>query len=155
MDFLLILYKTKENPLLPYVWISHRKCVHFVFNIGQNCSFMFRVFCLHIYVVQHCFHQGSPTLFRTCVQQKQCLGERKQQNKMPTTKHDANHTDSNKQTTTTTREREQSCTYLVKFLPLAPTAEVCASPTNNNTTFDILDRDTQPWQSTFSMVTCV
>ena len=38
--------------------------------------------------------------------------------------------------------KEQSCTCLAKFLPLAPTAEFCASPTDNinSTTFCILER---------------
>ena len=38
--------------------------------------------------------------------------------------------------------KEQSCTYLAKFLPLAPTAEFCVSQTDNinSTTFCILER---------------
>ena len=37
--------------------------------------------------------------------------------------------------------KEQSCTYLAKFLPLTPTAEFCASPTDkiNSATFCILE----------------
>ena len=33
---------------------------------------------------------------------------------------------------------EQCCTYLVEILPLTPTAEFCASPTDNSTIFGIL-----------------
>ena len=50
-------------------------------------------------------------------------------------KHEATHADSN-------FFHEQSCTYVAEIQPLTHTAEFCASPTDNSTTFSILELGT-------------
>ena len=49
-------------------------------------------------------------------------------------------------------KKEQSCTYLVKILLLAPTAEFCASLVDNGITFSILKLGTLHGSQHFSPV---
>ena len=84
--------------------------------------------------------QGSQTLFLTCIQQMQCQCV---QPKMMLN-------------TFTSQWQyffyEQSRTYLLKILALAPIAEFCASPTDNSSTFCILELGTLHGSQHFSLV---
>ena len=82
------------------------------------------------------YNWGSQTLIRTCVQQTHCPEKN-------VYKHEATHADSKK-------FREHSCTYVVQIQPLAHTAEFCASPMDNSTTFSILKLGTLHGNQHFS-----
>ena len=73
--------------------------------------------------------------------------------KMHTTELDTSHTDSRlKKEKEKKRFKEQSCTYLVKILPLVPAAEFCVCPVDNSTTFSILKLGTLHGNQHFSLV---
>ena len=69
--------------------------------------------------------------------------------KMHTTELDTSHTDSRFKKKCF---KKQSCTYLVKILPLVPAAEFCVCPMDNSTTFSILKLGTLHGNQHFSLV---
>ena len=100
-----------------------------------------KVICiLLLHVIQYCFciiSKGSQMLFQNlhaanAVSWKKCVQPNRRLN------------------TLTTIFWRTILHYLFRILPVVPTAELCASPTDNSTTFGIFELGPHPWQPSFT-----